>query len=41
MPSERGRFLKTIGDVISRNAYRIGEIETKDNVKLPKTLPPL
>jgi len=40
LPSERGRLLRTIGDVISKNASRIGEIETKDNGKLPKNITP-
>ena len=40
MPAERGRYLRKIGDVISKNAERIGKIETKDNGKLPKQITP-
>ena len=36
----RGRVLKRIGDVISKNAEKIGKIETKDNGKLPKNITP-
>ena len=40
MPSERGRFLRTIGDVISKNAERLGRVETQDNGKLPRQITP-
>ncbi len=40
MPAERGRVMRRIGDVISRHADRIGEIETRDNGKLPKAITP-
>ncbi|MEM7224508.1 MAG: aldehyde dehydrogenase [Pseudomonadota bacterium] len=40
MPAERGRALRRIGDVISRHAERLGEIETRDNGKLPKNITP-
>ena len=40
MPAERGRYLRRIGDVISKNASRIGKIETTDNGKLPKQITP-
>ena len=40
MPSERGRYLRTIGDVISKNAERLGRVETRDNGKLPKQITP-
>ena len=40
MPAERGRYLRKIGDVISKNAERIDKIETKDNGKLPKQITP-
>jgi len=39
-PAERGRILHRIGDVISKNAEKIGNIETKDNGKLPKNITP-
>ena len=39
-PSERGRILNRIGDIIAKNAERIGQIETKDNGKLPKNITP-
>ena len=39
-PAERGRILYRIGDVISKNAEKIGNIETKDNGKLPKNITP-
>ena len=39
-PTERGRILTTIGDIIAKNAERIGQIETKDNGKLPKNITP-
>ena len=40
MPAERGRVMRRIGDVISKNADRIGEIETRDNGKLAKNITP-
>ena len=40
MPTERGRYLKKIGDVISKNAERLGNIETQDNGKLPDFITP-
>ena len=40
LPAERGRVLRRMGDVIARNAERIGEIETRDNGKLPKNITP-
>ena len=39
-PSERGRMLRRIGDVISKHADRLGAIETQDNGKLPKMITP-
>ena len=39
-PSERGRLLNKIGDVIASNAEKIGSIETKDNGKLPQNITP-
>ena len=38
--AERGRTLTRIGDSIAKNAERIGQIETKDNGKLPKNITP-
>ena len=38
MPAERGRYLRKIGDVISRNANRLGSTETLDNGKYQVTL---
>ena len=40
LPAERGRVLRRIGDVISKNASRLGEVETRDNGKLPKNITP-
>jgi acyl-CoA reductase-like NAD-dependent aldehyde dehydrogenase len=40
MPAERGRMMRRIGDVISKHADRLGEIETRDNGKLPKNITP-
>ena len=40
MPSERGKFLRKIGDVISKYAERLGKIETQDNGKLPNQIIP-
>lgn len=39
-PAERGRLLRRIGDTISRHAARLGEVETRDNGKLPKNITP-
>ena len=39
-PAERGRILNRIGDTIAKNADSIGQIETKDNGKLPKNITP-
>lgn len=39
-PAERGRMMRRIGDTISRHADRLGEIETRDNGKLPKNITP-
>ena len=38
--AERGRMLRRIGDAISRHASRLGEIETRDNGKLPGQITP-
>lgn len=35
LPAERGRLMRRIGDTISRNAERLGAVETRDNGKLP------
>lgn len=40
LAAERGRMLRRIGDVISKHADRIGQIETRDNGKLPKNITP-
>jgi acyl-CoA reductase-like NAD-dependent aldehyde dehydrogenase len=40
MPAERGRVMHRIGDVISKYADRLGEIETRDNGKLAKNITP-
>ena len=40
LPAERGRYMRKIGDVISKHADRLGEIETRDNGKLPKAITP-
>ena len=39
-PAERGRLMRRVGDVISRHADRLGEIETRDNGKLPRNITP-
>lgn len=39
-PAERGRYLRRIGDAISRHADRLGAIETRDNGKLPAMITP-
>ncbi len=39
-PAERGRLMRRIGDVISKHAERLGEIETRDNGKLPQNITP-
>ena len=38
--AQRGRYLRKIGDVISKYSDHLGEIETKDNGKLPKNITP-
>ena len=40
LPAERGRHLRRIGDLISANAERLGEVETRDNGKLPNQITP-
>ena len=40
LPAERGRYLRRIGDIISANAERLGEVETRDNGKLPNQITP-
>ncbi|MEM7209043.1 MAG: aldehyde dehydrogenase [Pseudomonadota bacterium] len=40
LPAERGRFMRRIGDVISQHAERLGEVETRDNGKLPGAITP-
>ena len=40
MPAERGRYLRKIGEIISKHAERIGKIETTDNGKLPRNITP-
>ena len=40
LPAERGRHLRRIGDIISANAERLGEVETRDNGKLPNHITP-
>ena len=40
LPAERGRYLRRIGDIISANAERLGEVETRDNGKLPNHITP-
>ena len=40
MPAERGRYLRKIGEIISKHAERIGKIETTDNGKLPRNIIP-
>lgn len=39
-PAERGRLLRRVGDVISRHADRLGQVETRDNGKLPSMITP-
>ena len=34
-PAERGRVLRRIGDTISRHADRLGEVELRDNGRVP------
>ena len=38
--AQRGRYLRKIGEVISKYSDLLGEIETKDNGKLPKNITP-
>ncbi|MGI9291767.1 MAG: aldehyde dehydrogenase [Gammaproteobacteria bacterium] len=40
LPAERGRLMRRIGDVISKNADHLGAVETRDNGKLPKNITP-
>lgn len=40
-PSERGRVLRRIGDVISAHADRLGAVELRDNGRLPNIAPGL
>lgn len=39
-PAERGRLLRRMGDAISKHADRLGEVETRDNGKLPSMITP-
>ncbi|NOD95067.1 aldehyde dehydrogenase family protein [Ruegeria sp. HKCCD4884] len=39
-PAERGRVLRRMGDVISRHADRLGQVETRDSGKLPSMITP-
>ena len=38
--ADRGRLLRRLGDVIVKNAERLGMVETRDNGKLPKNITP-
>lgn len=38
--ADRGRLLTRMGDVIVANAERLGDVETRDNGKLPKHITP-
>jgi aldehyde dehydrogenase (NAD+) len=38
--AQRGRYLRKIGEIISKYSDLLGEIETKDNGKLPKNITP-
>tara|TARA_B100001093_G_scaffold63807_1_gene53723 strand:- start:915 stop:2384 length:1470 start_codon:yes stop_codon:yes gene_type:complete len=38
--AKRGRFLRKIGEVVSKHSDNLGEVETKDNGKLPKNITP-
>lgn len=38
--AERGRYLRRMGDVISKHADRLGRVETQDNGKLPSMITP-
>lgn len=38
--ADRGRLLNRIGDVIAKNAERLGTVETRDNGKLSKNITP-
>ena len=40
LPAGRGRILRRMGDVISKHAERLGQIETRDNGKLPVNITP-
>ena len=39
-PAQRGRLIRRIGDAIVKHADRLGEVETRDNGKLPKNITP-
>jgi aldehyde dehydrogenase (NAD+) len=39
-PAERGRLIRRIGDVVVKNADRLGAVETRDNGKLAKNITP-
>ncbi len=39
-PAQRGRLIRRIGDVVTKHADRLGQIETRDNGKLPKNITP-
>ena len=38
--TERGKILRSIGDAVVANAERLGEVETRDNGKLPQHITP-
>ena len=38
--AQRGRYLRKIGEVISKYSDHLGEIETRDNGKLPRNITP-
>ena len=40
LAAERGRLMRRMGDVISKHADHLGEVETRDNGKLPKNITP-
>ena len=40
LPAQRGRLLRRVGDVISKYANQLSEIETRDNGKLPRDITP-
>ena len=39
-PAQRGRLIRRVGDAIVKHADRLGEVETRDNGKLPKNITP-